>query len=74
MRAATAACRFPAPSGFSRRRRYPACGWAYRVAMRFPDSTLAALDLPIDEPLHWDRVLLIAIVVTLAAVSAALLI
>ena len=42
--------------------------------MRFPDSTLAALDLPIDEPLHWDRVLLIAIVVTLAAVSAALLI
>lgn len=42
--------------------------------MQFSDSTLAALDLPIDEPLRWDRLLLVAMVVTLAAVSAALLI
>jgi len=42
--------------------------------MQFPDSTLAALDLRMDEPLHWSRVLLVAMVVTIAAVSAALLV
>ena len=42
--------------------------------MQFPDSTLAALDLRTDEPLHWSRVLLVAMIVTLAAVSAAVLV
>ncbi len=42
--------------------------------MQFSDSTLAALDLHIEEPLHWSRVLLVAMVVTVAAVSASLLV
>jgi hypothetical protein len=74
MPAATAPCGFPDLRRFHRRRRALAAGSAYRVDMQFPDSTLAALNLPTEEPLRWDRVLLVAIVVTLAAVSAALLI
>ena len=42
-------------------------------AMQFPDSTFAALNIA-DEPLRVGRLLLLAIVLTLAAVSAGLLV
>jgi hypothetical protein len=48
----------------------------YRVGMRFPDSTLAALQIaaaPDDESAGWGRLLWLAIVLTVAAVSAGLL-
>jgi hypothetical protein len=42
--------------------------------MQFPDSTLAALDLRTEEPPYWGRVLLVAMTLTLAAISAAVLV
>ena len=42
--------------------------------MQFSDSTLAALNLSIDEPRDWSCLLLVAVVMTIAAVSAALLV
>jgi hypothetical protein len=44
--------------------------------MRFPDSTFAALSLPgdgADESFRWGRLLLLAVVLTIAAASAGLL-
>lgn len=43
-------------------------------AMQFPDSTFAALNIGTDEPLRLGRLLALAIVLTLAAVSAGLLV
>lgn len=46
------------------------------TAMRFSDSTFAALRLPVDGadgPLRWGRLLLLALVLTIAAASAGLL-
>jgi len=48
----------------------------YRLAMQFPDSTLSALRIaagPDDESAGWGRLLWLAIVLTIAAVSAGLL-
>jgi hypothetical protein len=48
----------------------------YGRAMRFPDSTFAALRISVDdadESHSWPRVLLLALVLTVAAVSAGLL-
>ena len=42
--------------------------------MQFPDSTFAALKIGTDEPYRVGRVLALAIVLTLAAVSAGLLV
>jgi hypothetical protein len=45
-------------------------------AMQFPDSTLAAMRLPgddADESFRWGRLLLLAVVLTIAAASAGLL-
>ena len=42
--------------------------------MQFPDSTFAALKIGTDEPLRFGRLLVLAIVLTLAAVSAGLLV
>ena len=72
--AATRACRFPLDRANVSTRCARLFASSYRAGMQFPDSTLAALDLRMDEPLHWSRVLLVAMVVTIAAVSAALLI
>ena len=46
----------------------------YRFVMQFPDSTLAALRVAADdETAGWSRLLWLAIVLTIAAVSAGLL-
>lgn len=45
----------------------------YRHAMQFPDSTFAALNIA-DEPLRIGRLLALALVLTLAAVAAGLLV
>ena len=48
----------------------------YRFGMQFPDSTLAALRIPGDdagESSTWGRLLCLAIVLTIAAISAGLL-
>jgi hypothetical protein len=42
--------------------------------MQFPDSTFAALDISIEEPRGFGSLLVLAIVLTLAAVSAGLLV
>ena len=42
--------------------------------MQFPDSTLVALNLPASEPFRVGRMLAIALVLTIAAMSAAMLI
>jgi hypothetical protein len=45
----------------------------YRFAMQFPDSTLSALHIAADaadESASWGRLLWLAIVLTIAAVSA----
>ena len=41
--------------------------------MQFPDSTFAALDLA-DEPMHFGRLLALAVALTLIAVGAGLLV
>jgi hypothetical protein len=46
----------------------------YRQAMQFSDSTLAALNLGVEAPHDWSRLLFVAVIVTVAAVSAALLV
>ena len=46
----------------------------YRSCMQFPDSTFAALDISIEEPSGFGSLLVLAIVLTLAAVSAGLLV
>jgi hypothetical protein len=49
---------------------------SYGRAMRFPDSTFAALRLSgddADESFRWGRLLLLAVVLTIAAASAGLL-
>ena len=56
-------------SGDAQRRPSP-----YRRRMQFPDSTFAALKIGTDEPLRFGRLLVLAIVLTLAAVSAGLLV
>jgi hypothetical protein len=48
----------------------------YRLVMQFPDSTFAALRIAADrdaESAGWGRLLCLAIVLTIAAVSAGLL-
>ena len=48
----------------------------YRLVMQFPDSPLSALRIaagPDDESAGWGRLLWLAIVLTIAAVSAGLL-
>ena len=47
----------------------------YRFAVQFPDSTFAALHIRADddESVGWGRLLSLAIVLTIAAVSAGLL-
>jgi hypothetical protein len=48
----------------------------YRLVMQFPDSTFAALRIATDradESASWGRLLALAIVLTIAAVSAGLL-
>lgn len=48
----------------------------YRAVMQFPDSTFAALRLAADaddETAGWSRLLWLALVLTIAAVSAGLL-
>ena len=42
--------------------------------MQFPDSTFAALDIRTDEPLGFGSLLLLAIVLTLVAVGAGLIV
>lgn len=46
----------------------------YRPRMQFPDSTFAALNIGTEEPLRFGRLLALALVLTLAAVSAGLLV
>ena len=46
----------------------------YRRPMQFSDSTLAALNLGVEEPHDWSRLLFVAVILTVAAVSAALLV
>ena len=46
----------------------------YRQAMQFSDSTLAALNLGVEEPHDWSRLLFVAVLLTVAAVSASLLV
>ena len=46
----------------------------YRRTMQFSDSTLAMLNLGVEEPHDWSRLLFIAVLLTVAAVSAALLV
>ena len=48
-------------------------GAPYLSHMQFPDSTFAALNLA-DEPMRFGRLLALAVVLTLAAVSAGLLV
>lgn len=51
-------------------------GLHYGRGMRFPDSTFAALRIGVDdadESHSWRRLLLLALVLTIAAVSAGLL-
>jgi len=48
----------------------------YRFAMQFPDSTFKTLRIPADgadESATWGRLLWLAVVLTIAAVSAGLL-
>jgi hypothetical protein len=52
----------------------PAGLQVYRHAMQFSDSTLAALNLGVEEPHDWSRVLFLAVILTVAAASAALLV
>ena len=49
----------------------------YRSVMQFPDSTFAALRVAVDaddETAGWSRLLWLAIVLTIAAVSAGMLV
>ena len=45
---------------------------SYRFGVDFSDSTFAALNLP-EEPFDWGRMLVLALVLTLAAASAGIL-
>ena len=51
-----------------------ACLCAYGRAMDMPDSTFARLDAQIEDPLGWRGLALLALVLTVAAMSAGLLI
>lgn len=69
-------CRFEASAGFLQATYAHGVALAYRRGMRFPDSTLAALNIGAelaDEPLRWNRLLALAVVLTVAAVSVGLL-
>ena len=46
---------------------------SYRFAVDFSDSTFTALNLAPEEPLSWGRMLVLALVLTLAAASAGIL-
>ena len=46
---------------------------SYRFVVDFPDSTFAALNLVPEEPLSWGRMLVLALVLTVAAASAGIL-
>ena len=46
----------------------------YRLAMDFPDSAFAALNIGSDEPLRFGRLLALALALTLIAVGAGLLV
>jgi hypothetical protein len=64
---------FFAPAALRRGQRVRRARWQpYRSGVDFSDSTFAALNLP-EEPLDWGRMLVLALVLTLAAASAGIL-
>jgi hypothetical protein len=64
---------FFAPAGLRRWQRLRRARWQpYRSDVDFSDSTFAALNLP-EVPFDWGRMLVLALVLTLAAASAGIL-
>ncbi|MGZ8259526.1 MAG: hypothetical protein ACXWUL_03120 [Caldimonas sp.] len=68
-------CRIDAFADFLRAGDARASTFHYRLGMQFPDSTFAALRIAPDDDgsASWGRLLWLAIVLTIAAVSAGLL-